>query len=140
MNRLSRWSLLTQRFTIWNQPNLAQSMNGQSIRGFSVQQEDFGAYNVILPPEPFAFGIDHIQPRVVPDHIVKPLYARATSSSLSSPSTGVEHPLQNNGKIILGGEAEFKIRAAALLAKKVREFAGTQVKVRVVTFEKLQEC
>ena len=43
----------------------------------------------------------------------------------------VETPLQESGKIQLGGGAELKIREAASLAKKVREFAGTQVKVRL---------
>ena len=86
------------------------------------QTED---YNVILPTEPFVFGVSHIQPRFVPDHIVKPPYAR------SIPVSTEENPLEDNGKIELGGEAELKIREAALLAKKVREFAGTQVKVRL---------
>lgn len=89
------------------------------------QKED---YNVILPAEPFVFGVSHIQPRFVPDHVVKPPYARG----ISVPTE--DSPLQDSGKIELGGEAELKIREAALLAKKVREFAGTQVKVSFETF------
>lgn len=81
-------------------------------------------YNVILPTEPFVFGVSHIQPRFVPDHVVKPPYARGIPVPIE------DGPLQDtSGKIELGGEAELKIREAALLAKKVREFAGTQVKV-----------
>jgi hypothetical protein len=55
---------------------------------------------------------------------VKPPYARGFPMPIE------EVPLQVSGKIELGGEAELKIREAALLAKKVREFAGTQVTVR----------
>ena len=100
-----------------------KQLSYQSIRRFSLQKqkEDDSNYNVILPSEPFVFGTSHIQPRTVPDHIVKPSYARGV----------LETPLQQDTKKIeLGGEAELKIREAALLAKKVREFAGTQVKVR----------
>ncbi|KAF8806238.1 methionyl aminopeptidase [Phlegmacium glaucopus] len=121
MNRLR---VLTQNFTIKNQLRLAQSLRSyQNIRRFSVEREDFGSYDVILPAEPFIFGIHHIQPRVVPDHIVKPPYARSSSAP----------PTENSGKIKLGGEVELKLREAALLAKKVREFASNQVKVGVTT-------
>ena len=128
MDRLTRWLVLTQNFTIRNQLRLAQSQRScQSIRKFSVlEQEDFGTYNVILPAEPFVFGVNHIRPRVVPDNIVKPSYARSSSAS---PIDSI--PLENSAKIKLGGEAELKIREAASLAKKVREFASTQVKVCV---------
>lgn len=61
---------------------------------------------------------------------MKPPYARG----IQVPTE--EIPLQDRGKIELGGEAELKIREAALLAKKVREFAGTQVKVRL----RLSKC
>ena len=82
--------------------------------------EDFGNYNVILPEEPFVFGVSHIQPlRPVPSHIERPYYA-------SVPPT--EEP-KGNGKIELGGEEEAKLRDAASLARNVREFAGTLVKV-----------
>jgi len=38
--------------------------------------EDFGNYNVILPEQPFVFGVTHIQPlRLVPSHIERPYYA-----------------------------------------------------------------
>lgn len=125
MNRL-RLLVLAQNLTIRNQPKLAcaQARNSQSIRRFSEERENFGTYNVILPPEPFVFGVDHIQPRVVPDHIVRPPYARDNSAAI------VDIPIQDSGKIKLGGEAELKIRKAALLAKEVREFVSTLVKVR----------
>lgn len=118
--------LLTRNFAIRNQFR-AQSRNCQSIRRFSSEQQDFGTHNIILPPEPFVFGVYHIQPRIVPDHIVRPPYALLGNSA----SPPLEDPLQNNGKIKLGGVEELKIRQVALLAKKVREFASTQVKVCV---------
>jgi methionyl aminopeptidase len=62
---------------------------------------------------------------------VRPLYA----CHGGIPIPAVESSLQDtSGKIELGGEAELKIREAASLAKKVREFASSQVKVRVLTF------
>jgi methionyl aminopeptidase len=117
MNRLRRWLVLRKQL------RLAQSRSYQSIRRFGVKQEE--DYNIILPTEPFVFGLSHIQPRFVPDHIVKPPYAGGI------PIPTEEIPIQDSGKIELGGEAELKIREAALLAKKVREFAGAQVKVRL---------
>ena len=112
MNRLRQWLVFRKQLSY------------QSIWRFGLQKqkEDDSNYNVILPSEPFVFGTSHIQPRsILPDHIVKPPYARGV----------LEIPLQQDTKKTeLGGEAELKIREAALLAKKVREFAGTQVKVR----------
>ena len=105
------------------QLRLAQPRSYQSVRRFNLKQKD--GYNIILPAEPYVWGVSHIQPRLVPDHIVKPPYARG----ISVPTE--EIPPQDRGMIELGGEAELKIREAALLARKVREFAGTQVKVRL---------
>lgn len=87
--------------------------------------EDFGDYEVILPQEPFVFGVSRIHARQVPEDIVKPPYA------LTVDGIPDQTPRRDSGKIKLGGEAESRVRQAALLAKKVREFAGTQVKVRV---------
>lgn len=122
MNRLARhWSVFRKQ-----QLRLAQSRSYQSIRKLNLNVKEPEGYNVILPPEPFVFGVSHIQPRSVPDHIVKPPYARGGNQN----TTVVEEiPIQDGGKIELGGEAELRIREAALLAKKVREFAATQVKV-----------
>ena len=121
MNRLRPWLVFRKQL------RLAQSRSYQSIRRFNLKQnlKEDSDYSVILPTEPFVFGVSHIQPRSVPDHIVKPPYARGI------PVPTEVNPLQESGKIELGGEAELKIREAALLAKKVREFAGTQVKVRL---------
>ncbi|KDR84405.1 hypothetical protein GALMADRAFT_711713 [Galerina marginata CBS 339.88] len=104
--------------------------SGHSTRKFTTEQEgeDFGTYSVILPEEPFVFGVSHIQPRHVPEHIVKPSYALNPDGSIPE-----EKSKRNSGKIKLGGLAESKIREAAALAKVVREFAGSQVKVGVTT-------
>ena len=96
-----------------------------SKQQWSEDDFDFGTYSVILPSEPYVFGVSHIIPRSVPPNIVRPPYA------LSSLSTNAEDFLTatDGGKIMLGGEAEGRLRAAARLAKKVREYAGKLVQV-----------
>ncbi|PPQ92749.1 hypothetical protein CVT25_003858 [Psilocybe cyanescens] len=89
---------------------------------------DFGEYSIILPEEPFVFGVSHIQKRQVPEYIRRPPYALTPDGSV--PGDG---PRRDSGKIKLGGEEESLLRQAAKLAKKVREFAGAQVKVGVTT-------
>ncbi|KAJ7492061.1 methionyl aminopeptidase [Mycena latifolia] len=73
--------------------------------------QKFGSYAVILPEEPFVFGVSHITPRTVPKDI----------PNLLTPA--------------LGGTPEQRLRAAATLARNVREFAGTLVKANVTTNE-----
>jgi methionyl aminopeptidase len=85
----------------------------------------FGDYSVILPNEPYILGVSHIVPRSVPPNIVRPHYALLGYSDDYSTEKGDGH-----GKIVLGGEAEFRLREAAKLAKKVREYAGKLVQVR----------
>jgi methionyl aminopeptidase len=92
-------------------------------------QDDFevgiGTYSVILPSEPYVYGVEHITPRRVPPNIVRPHY-----SSTGIPDDAEYYPkVEDDGKIVLGGEAERRLRAAARLAKKVREYAGNFVKV-----------
>jgi methionyl aminopeptidase len=90
--------------------------------------EDFGQYSVILPPEPFVFGVSHIKPRDVPGDIIKPPYVfnngNETLEGASKPESIIE----------LGGEAESLLRRAAILAKRVREFAGSLVKVSCLSY------
>ena len=117
MNWLRPWSMFRKHL------RLTQPRSYQSIRKLNLKQKQ--DYNIILPTEPYVWGVSHIQPRSVPDHIAKPQYAR------DIPVSTEEIPQKDRGKIELGGEAELKIREAAILAKKVREFAGTQVKVRL---------
>ena len=85
--------------------------------------EDFGTYRVVLPEEPFIFGTEHIKPRSVPGNILRPFYASGSSKDFK-PSF--------NGKVTLGGEEEHKLKEAAKLARKTREFAGTLVKVSLI--------
>jgi len=88
---------------------------------FTTQHEDSGiSYDVILPPEPFVFGVAHITPRTVPPHIVRPPYVTNPDSA----SKGYRNAL-----IKLDSEEEEKLRAAARLAAKTRDFAGTLVRV-----------
>jgi methionyl aminopeptidase len=97
-----------------------------TTNSLSNDAEVFGNYNIILPEEPFVFGVSHIQPlRPISSHIKRPSYA-------SVPPT--EEP-KGNGKIELGGEEEAKLRDAARLARNVREFAGLLVKVCRLTID-----
>ncbi|KAJ8519687.1 hypothetical protein ONZ45_g3381 [Pleurotus djamor] len=84
---------------------------------------DFGDYSIILPPEPFVFGVSHITPRHVPDSIQRPPYADSKSIN-KDPYAYPTTPL-----VPLGGSEEHRLRSAAALAKQVREFAGSLVKV-----------
>jgi len=85
--------------------------------------EDFGHYSVILPPEPFIFGVSHIKQREVPRDIEKPAYVFNNGNEHLE---GVNKP---ESIIELGGEAESRLRRVGQLASKVREFAGSLVKV-----------
>jgi hypothetical protein len=85
--------------------------------------EVFGSYSVILPPEPFIFGVSHIPQRPVPSHIARPPYVTTSAHGQPVPS--------GDGRIQLGSPAEWRLRRAAQLAREVLEYAGTLVKVRV---------
>lgn len=97
----------------------------------SREVEDFGTYNVILPEEPFVWGVSHITRRPVPSHIVRPKYAVQLDPSTSSE---IDHTQQyeGDGRIILGSIDEKRLRAAATLAKNVRKYAGSLVQVRFI--------
>ncbi|KAK0499470.1 methionyl aminopeptidase [Armillaria luteobubalina] len=84
---------------------------------------DFGTYSVIFPEEPFVFGVSHIAPKPVPPPIPMPPYV------------GSGHDVTSAGDsiITLGSEEEARVRRAGALASKVREFAGSLVKVGVTT-------
>jgi methionyl aminopeptidase len=134
MISLKRWPLKwAPRSTTTGRMLASQSPqfrpHGKSFSTTAEEEDfvDFGSYEVILPEEPFVFGVSHIRPRNVPEHILKPPYA------LTADGMPEQTPRANSGKIKLGGEAESRIREAALLAKKVREFAGNQVKVSTAT-------
>lgn len=93
-----------------------------------LRDDDFGDYSIILPEEPFVFGVSHIRPRTVPSGIVRPPYAiPGRVKKENDPKHG--DPYEGDGIIQLGGEDERRLRNAAKLAKKVRDYAGTLVKV-----------
>jgi methionyl aminopeptidase len=95
---------------------------------------DFGDYSVILPPEPFVFGVSHFKPRPVPPHIPKPPYADFSKIAENEADKYEGGGGLRGGKrerIALGGESEFRIREAAKLAKKVRVYAGSLAQVCV---------
>jgi methionyl aminopeptidase len=100
----------------------------RSRRLVTVAQPDFGEYQVILPHEPFVWGTSHIKPRPIPQHIPWPAYALAGGESEDLPNAD---PYRGDGIIPLGGEEEARLRRAATLAKKVREYVGTIVKATI---------
>lgn len=68
------------------------------------------------------FGTDHILKSMMKRKVPEPAYI-----------TGRELTLQEStfrGKIQLGGDQEQGVRAAAALARDVRDFAGSLAKVR----------
>lgn len=97
----------------------------------SREVEDFGTYNIILPEEPFVWGVSHITRRPVPSHIVRPKYAVQHDPSMSS-ETDHEQQYEGDGRITLGSIDEKRMRAAATLAKNVRQYAGSLVQVRFI--------
>ncbi|KAJ7053957.1 methionyl aminopeptidase [Mycena amicta] len=105
---------------LWSRLPLARVVPALS-RSF----QNFGNYSIILPPEPFVFGVSHIEPRSVPNHIPRPHYAGGP------PTTNGDV----DGKVALGGDAEKRLRAAANFARDVRKFAGTLVKPGITTNE-----
>ena len=82
---------------------------------------DFGSFDVILPKEPYVWGVSHIQPRPVPPHIARPPYARGEPIN-----TSIRDKL-----VHLGSDDERGLRDAALLARDVLQFAGSLIEVRV---------
>ncbi len=90
--------------------------------------ECFGTYSVILPPEPFIFGVSHIPQRPVPSHIARPSYATPSAHGRPNPCVS-----SDDGRIQLGSTGEWRLRRAAQLAREVLEYAGTLVKVKAGT-------
>ncbi|KAF8651148.1 hypothetical protein AX16_004850 [Volvariella volvacea WC 439] len=88
---------------------------------------DFGNYSVILPPEPFVHGTSHIPMREVPKEITRPSYVGQAKEDHQVPYF--------QKRIGFGGEEERKLKAAADLAKRVREYAAGLVKVGITTDE-----
>ncbi|KIJ69753.1 hypothetical protein HYDPIDRAFT_104376 [Hydnomerulius pinastri MD-312] len=106
------------------------------------EEELFGTYSVILPEEPFVWGVSHLTPRSVPNGIPRPPYVQ-TRSTCILPSDGPSEPgstgedtqesYEGDGRIELRSQDEHNLRASAKLASRVREFAGTLVRPGVTT-------
>lgn len=99
------------------------SSNGADILE---SDDDFGIYSVILPPEPFVFGVSHIAQRPVPPHILRPPYVTPSSRAHSGGAASTS----GDGRIQLGSSEDRRLRSAAQLARNVLEYAGTLVKVK----------
>ena len=90
---------------------------------------DYGTYSIILPPEPFQFGTSHFPVLPVPSSIPRPPYVIEGQLGNDKGHSDTGDPWEGDGKIELNTDEEAKIRNAARLAKRVREFAGGLVKV-----------
>ena len=86
-----------------------------------------GDYSVVLPKEPFVWGVSHIIPRPVPTHISRPPYIKGDRPILDDPKNG--DPYEGDGRIVLGSPEEESLRNAALLARDALNYASTLVKV-----------
>jgi hypothetical protein len=75
---------------------------------------DFGHYSIILPPE----KEPHFSQNQVPLIIPRPYYVASGKQK-----TGL------SGRLVLGSDAEGKLRKSCLLAKDTLNFAGSLVKV-----------
>jgi len=99
-------------------------------RKYSIQQLP-GDYSVVLPKEPFVWGVSHIIPRPVPVHIPRPPYIKGDRPIPDDPMNG--DPYEGDGRIVLGSPEERSLRNAALLAKDALNYASTLAKVGVTT-------
>jgi len=108
--------------------SLSRVLRQQSsrYRNYSIQQLP-GDYSVVLPREPFVWGVSHIIPRPVPIHIPRPPYIEGDRPILCDSKHG--EPYDDDGRIVLGSPEEKQLRKAALLARDALNYASTLVKV-----------
>ena len=108
--------------------SLSRALRQQSLRygNRSIQQLP-GDYSVVLPKEPFVWGVSHIIPRPVPIHIPRPPYIKGDRPTLDDPKYG--EPYGGDGRIVLGSPEEKSLRRAALLARDALNYASTLAKV-----------
>jgi len=90
---------------------------------------DYGAYSIILPPEPFQFGTYHYSVLPVPPSIPRPQYVVERHPGDSKDRSNAEDPWEGDGRIEMNTDEERSLRKAAAFARDVREFAGKSVKV-----------
>lgn len=96
----------------------------------ALQLEDDGEYEIIVPKDPYAMP-EIPPPRPVPSHILRPPYATPASIQLYEDTGHYVESYTGDGRIILGGEEEKKLRRAAALARRVLNMAGTLVVVSI---------
>jgi len=108
--------------------SLSHTLRQQNLRyrNYSIQQLP-GDYSVVLPKEPFVWGVSHIIPRPVPIHISRPPYIKGGRPILGDPDNG--DPYEGDGRIALGSSEEQSLRKAALLARDALNYASTLAKV-----------
>lgn len=117
---------------LWVRPSLISSRLRFLSTRVSDEETSFGSYSVILPEEPFVWGVSHILPRSVPSSIGRPPYAQTLGEEPYRHSSRNEHSqgsCEYDSQVRLGSEEEAKLRASSKLARKVREFSGTLVRV-----------
>lgn len=96
------------------------------------EDDDFGDYEIILPPDPPIWGVSHISPRSVPLKIHKPPYVKEMDKDLSSSGDADPYhgdPYYGTGRLDLGTESEARLREAALLASRTLALARELVEV-----------
>jgi hypothetical protein len=136
--KLKVWRRLWTRPLISSRP--PTRLENRCLRFLStrVSNEEvaFGSYSVVLPEEPFVWGVSHISPRTVPSSIGRPPYAQTLAEdkhALHSSKSGYSRePYKDDNRIRLGSEEETRLRASSKLARQVREFSGTLVRVGIV--------
>lgn len=128
--------MMILRRNLWTRLVSSRTCLANRLHFFSTytldEEATFGSYSVILPEEPFVWGVSHITPRTVPSSIQHPPYARTTLANAwpTSCSSRSGHPQQPyHDRVRLASEEETNLRASARLARKAREFAGTLVRV-----------
>ncbi|KAK7696063.1 hypothetical protein QCA50_000705 [Cerrena zonata] len=99
--------------------------------------QDLGQYDIIMPEEPYQWGVAHITPLEVPTEIPRPPYVKQVLECLrlgKDPSyVGESYDADGDGRIHLGTDEELFLRKAARLAKQVLKYAGTLVKPGITT-------
>lgn len=98
-----------------------------------VDIQDPGLYDIIMPEEPYQWGVAHITPHEVPPDITRPPYVKQVLECLrlgKDPSyVGESYDAAGDGRVGLGTDEELHLRKAARLAKQVLKYAGGLVKV-----------
>ncbi|THH06622.1 hypothetical protein EW145_g3955 [Phellinidium pouzarii] len=91
-------------------------------------------YEIILPPDPPAWGVSHIALRDVPEQIQRPPYAMP-GLVISDTDRHFGDPYEGDGRIKLGSDSERRLRRVSALAKRALKKVEDMVKVGVTTNE-----